>query len=202
MLNQEANADNNIEIQKLIYWSLMIATHHKDGHQIVMGRPVLGVALAWLANPAKLLACGGTNWTQVILVMYMKVIFMKIYDQVHFPGDHRMLLVVTSPTSQVEKRAQFENKPSIWSLGGIRGRSLHGRYLVPVQTRTRTTLHRLVGLTDVLTRLPFVKLQPLSVLDCVAGKRKSSWIQVIANRLLTYGLISGRKLGGAIFQRT
>ena len=36
-----------------------------DGHQLVKCRPVLGVALVWLPNPGKLLACGGTNWTQV-----------------------------------------------------------------------------------------------------------------------------------------
>ena len=107
------------------------------------------------------------------------------FPNCHFAGDHRVLLVVTSSTSKVEKGAQLENKQSIWSLGGIRGRSLHGKYLVPVPTLTIP--HRLVDLTDVLTRPPFVKLQPLSVLDLVAGKRKSSWIQVIANRLSTYG---------------
>ena len=39
-----------------------------DGHQLVKCRTVLGVALAWLPNPGKLLACGGTNWTQVIVL--------------------------------------------------------------------------------------------------------------------------------------
>ena len=39
-----------------------------DGHQLVKYRPVLGVALAWLPKPGKLLACGGTNWTQVIVM--------------------------------------------------------------------------------------------------------------------------------------
>ena len=28
-------------------------------------RPVLGVALLWIPQSGKLLACGGTNWTQV-----------------------------------------------------------------------------------------------------------------------------------------
>ena len=99
---------------------------------------------------------------------------IRFPNSYNFAGDHRVLLLVTSSTSKVEKGAQLENKQSIWSLGGIRGHSLHGKH--PVSGVT--TLHRLVGLTDGLTRLPSVKLQPLSVLHLAAGKRKASSIQV------------------------
>ena len=86
-----------------------------------------------------------------------------------------MLLLVTSPASKVEKRAQSENKQSIWSPGGrIGGCSLHGKH--PVVT---ALIHiRLVGSTDGLTQPPSVKLRPLSVLHLVVGKRKASLIQV------------------------
>ena len=96
-----------------------------DGHQLVKCRPVLGVALAWLPNPGKLLACGGTNWTQVIVLQ--KGSPTRIISA--FAGNLRVLLLVTSPASEVEKGAQFEKKQSIWSLGGIGGRSLHGKQL-------------------------------------------------------------------------
>ena len=142
-----------------------------DGHQLVKCRTVLGVALAWLPNPGKLLACGGTNWTQVIVLQ--KGSTPRIISA--YAGNLRVLLLVTSPASKVEKGAQFEKKQSIWSLGRIGGRSLHGKDPVVAVT----TLHRLVGLTDILTPPPFIKLQPLSGLHLVAGKQKATLIQVV-----------------------
>ena len=87
--------------------------------------------------------------------------------------------MVTSSTSKVEKRAQFENNQSIWPPSEVRSRfSPHGKYLIPAMT----IQSRLVDLTDAQTLRPSVKPQPSNVLDLVVGKRKVSWTQVIVDK--------------------
>ena len=41
-------------------------------------RPVLGVALLWIPQSGKLLACGGTNWTQVTYLISVREPFKNV----------------------------------------------------------------------------------------------------------------------------